>query len=89
MSQEQTARKGRPKGSQNRSVDQVDAPATACPKCRSTCRDAYFNRRTLNVSGVCFVTQQPYTSIVIRRTRCGDCGQYRDDRQLVNEPKAA
>jgi hypothetical protein len=81
-----TKAKGRPKGSANRDVDQVDAPATACPKCGSTRREAYFNRRDLAVQGVCFLTQKPYTSIIIRRTSCSDCGQHRDDRQLVNEP---
>jgi hypothetical protein len=86
---DQETKKGRPRGSRNREVEQVDSPATTCPKCGSTCRDAYFNRRTLKVQGVCFLTKQPYTSIIIRRTRCGDCGQYRDDRQLINEPKAA
>ena len=82
------ARKGRPKGATNRDVDQVDAPATACTKCGSTRRGPYFNRRVIEAVGVCFLTRKPYTSIIIRRTKCEDCGQHRDDRQLVNEPNA-
>lgn len=81
--------KGRPKGSPNRRVDQTDPlPATRCLKCGSTNRAPYFNRRDLSVAGVCLTTGKPYTSIIIRRTRCEDCGQHRDDRQLVNEPAA-
>lgn len=76
--------KGRPPGAKNRDVDQVDAPPTACKKCGSTRREPYANRRELPIHGVCNVTGQPYTSIVYRRTSCSDCGQYRDDRTLVN-----
>lgn len=78
-------KKGRPKGSSNHDVDQADTAASRC-RCGSTRRSAYFNRRELDVAGVDPQTGQPYTSIIIRRTRCEDCGQHRDDRQFVNEP---
>jgi predicted Zn-ribbon and HTH transcriptional regulator len=84
----ETKSKGRPKGSPNREIDQVDAPASTCPKCGSTKRGPYFNRRDLPYAGTCQATGQVYTSIVIRRCECSDCGQFRDDRQLVNEPSA-
>ena len=84
---ERSLKKGRPKGAGNRQVDEVESPATACVKCGSTRRGTYFNRRTLDVAGVCFLTKKPYTSIIIRRTKCLDCGQHRDDRTLVNEPQ--
>jgi hypothetical protein len=84
----ETKAKGRPKGSPNRDVHQVDAPASRCGKCDSTRRGAYFNVREMPYAGVCNVTGQVYTSIVIRRCECLDCGQFRDDRQLVNEPAA-
>jgi hypothetical protein len=77
--------KGRPKGAKNREVDCVDAPPTSCQKCGSTRRTPYFNRRAPEISGVCPLTGQAYTSIVYRRTSCADCGQFRDDRTLVNE----
>src|SRR5690242_5999121 len=78
--------KGRPRGSANRDVDQVDAPATACTKCGSTRRAAYFNKRVFTIGGFCPKTQIHYTSIIVRRTHCLDCGQHRDDREFVNEP---
>jgi hypothetical protein len=79
-------KKGRPKGSTNREVEQVAVPATACPKCGSTRRAPYFNRREIPYAGTCFLTGQVYTSIIVRRCSCVDCGQFRDDRQLVNQP---
>jgi hypothetical protein len=80
-------KKGRPKGSPNREVDQVEAPATACTKCGSTRREPYFNKRVIETAGIDPKTGQGYTAIVYRRTICTDCGQFRDDRTLVNEPK--
>jgi hypothetical protein len=80
-------KKGRPKGSPNREVDQVEAPATACTKCGSTRREPYFNKRVIETAGIDPKTGQGYTAIVYRRTICSDCGQFRDDRTLVNEPK--
>jgi hypothetical protein len=77
---------GRPKGSKNHDVDTVDAPPTACRKCKSTRRAPYWNKRVVEVSGVDSITGQVYTAIVYRRTMCEDCGQHRDDRTPVNEP---
>ena len=84
---EASLNRGRPAGSKNRQVDQVDAPPpTACPKCQSTKRTAYFNPRTVEASGIDQKTGQVYTSVTFRRTRCCDCGQFRDDRFLQSEP---
>lgn len=82
----ETKGKGRPKGSANRDVELVDAPVSTCFKCGSTQRGPYFNKRVLDVAGKCFLTQKHYTSIIIRRCECLDCGQFRDDRQLINQP---
>jgi Zn finger protein HypA/HybF involved in hydrogenase expression len=82
-----TKTKGRPKGSKNVDVDVVDFAPTVC-KCGSTNRGPYFNKRELHVAGICQATGQAYTSIVLRRTQCTDCEQHRDDRQLVNQPRA-
>lgn len=86
---EKKARKGRPRGAANAQVEQADGQLTSCGKCGSTKREPYFNRRDVDVAGVHAVTGRPYTQIVIRRTRCGDCGQARDDRHFVNAPKSA
>lgn len=85
---ERLKKKGRPKAARNRAVDQADGDLTACRKCGSTRRAPYFNRRDVEVEGVHLVTRKPYTKIVIRRTSCLDCGQHRDDRHFVYEPKA-
>lgn len=77
---------GRPKGAKNVEVELADGQLTTCFACGSTRREAYFNRRDLAVSGLHFQTGQPYTSIVIRRTKCKDCGQHRDDRHFVFVP---
>jgi hypothetical protein len=69
-------KKGRPKGSPNREVDQVEAPATACTKCGSTRREPYFNKRVIETAGIDPKTGQGYTAIVYRRTIC-DCGHAR------------
>jgi hypothetical protein len=77
---------GRPKGAKNRDVEIADGQLTSCPKCGSTKRTPYFNRRDLPIAGLHLVTGKPYTSIVIRRTSCGDCGQHRDDRHFAYKP---
>lgn len=82
------SKRGRPAGAKNREVDVVDAEVTRCA-CGSTNRAQYFNRRELDVEGVHILTRKPYTKIVIRRTRCLDCGQHRDDREFLNQPKKA
>lgn len=79
------AKRGRPKGSPNREVVQADGELTRC-HCGSTQRGPYFNRRDVEVAGVHALTGRPYTSIIIRRTQCLDCGQHRDDRHFVNQP---
>lgn len=82
-----TSAKGRPPGAANRQVQHAEGQLTSCAKCGSTNRGPYFNRRDVQVEGVHLVTGRPFTSIVIRRTACLDCGQHRDDRHHVNEPK--
>jgi hypothetical protein len=81
------AMKGRPKGAATKRPPQKDVHASRCIKCQSTERSEYFNRRELAIAGLHPQTGEPYTSIVIRRTRCLDCGQLRDDRQFVYQPQ--
>lgn len=82
--EEERRRRGRPAGAKNREVDVADAqPPTACIRCGSTNRAPYFNRRDLPIAGRHPVTCQLYQRIVIRRTRCLDCGQHRDDRHFL------
>lgn len=81
------ATKGRPKGATTKRPPQSEAPASRCIKCHSTERSAYFNHREVKVAGLNAQTGEPYTSIVIRRTKCLCCGQHRDDRQFRYEPK--
>lgn len=78
--------RGRPRGSPNHQVEQIELPASICPKCGSTRRAPYFNRREVTVAGVCSKTGMAYTAVIWRRTVCLDCGQHRVDRQLINEP---
>jgi hypothetical protein len=78
--------KGRPKGATTKRPPQNDVPASRCIKCHSTERTEYFNRRELAIAGLHPQTGEPYTSIVIRRTMCRNCGQFRDDRQFVYQP---
>jgi hypothetical protein len=82
-----SASKGRPKGATTKRPPQKDVAASRCFKCQSTERTEYFNRRELAVAGLHPQTGEPYTSIVIRRTKCRDCGQHRDDRQFLYQPQ--
>lgn len=80
-----TARKtkGRPKGSKNHDVDQVDGELTRCARCGSTNRSKYFSKTERQIAGT-DVHGKPYTHIVWRRTRCLDCGQHRVDVHREN-----
>ena len=71
-------KRGRPPGSKNESVDQVDAMATCCRQCGSTEREPYFRTSAQEYAGL-LATGQPYTHIVRRWTRCSACGQVRID----------
>ena len=85
--EERLPKRGRPAGSKNAEVDLADVELTACAKCSSTEREPYFNRRDLPIQGNHPKTGKPYTKIIVRRTRCLGCGQTRDDRHFVNEPR--
>jgi hypothetical protein len=50
-----------------------------CKKCGSVNRAPYFNVRRLDYAGVT-PDGRTYKQVVWRRTRCLDCGQYRDDK---------
>ena len=85
------SRIGRPKGSKNHKVDQVDAglEQTRCRRCGSTRRSQYYNKRTLKV-GNQMKDGLPFNRTTWRRTKCLDCGQFRDDitRDLVPDKLA-
>ncbi len=68
--------KGRPTGSKNADVKVVVVQVTACPRCNSTKRAPYYNRRSLKTAG---------QIVVWRRTKCLECGQVRDDKHSESE----
>lgn len=76
---------GRPAGSPNKQVDQVEAAKSRCVKCGSTQRDGYYHRQELEQSGT-DAQGKPYTHVVWRRTKCLACGQHRVDRTYENRP---
>jgi len=78
---------GRPPGAKNLDVEEIEGELTRCPKCGSTERGPYFNRRDLPIRGNHLVTGLPYTSIVVRRCQCLGCGQHRDDKHYLNHRK--
>lgn len=79
MTTRKPAKKGRPKGSRTKTVATAEACPSRCPKCDSTARDEYFNKREVRYEGIA-EDGKPFNTIVIRRTRCRNCGQIRDDR---------
>lgn len=87
MAKKRTQQKtpGRPAGSPNEQAVQTTVPISRCPKCGSTERVPYYNRRERAISGVT-PDGHPYTHVVWRRTRCENCGQVRDDRTYEQRP---
>jgi len=82
--QQRKRKGGRPKG--RRTVRQTaEVSPSRCPKCDSTRREAYRNPRRIEQAGIYHGTA--YTAIVLRNTRCLDCGQCRVDREYLNEPE--
>ena len=66
----------------------VDGALTHCPRCGSTERTGYANRRELQHAGTS-PTGQPYNLVVWRDTRCAVCLQLRCDRHYEQtEPLA-
>jgi len=69
---------GRPKGSDNRNIENVKVVIGRCPRCGSTRRGKYVNTRKyqggLTKAGILC------TQVIIRRCQCTDCGQWRDER---------
>lgn len=72
-------KRGRPKGSKNKSVPTIDVVKSVCPTCGSSKRSPYFNKREK-----CFIgvdrDGNVFEKVTWRRTKCLDCGQHRDDR---------
>jgi ribosomal protein S27AE len=77
----------------------IEAPATvgkpsdvtatrtnsACPKCTSTERTPYTNRRELAHGGL-NRDGSPFTHVIWQNTTCSACGQARTDRSTENRP---
>ena len=75
---------GRPPGSNIKRRPAVDVTPSRCPKCGSTRRAPYSGTaRVVNHSGV--FAGHPYNRVIFRRAKCLDCGQWRVDREWVNE----
>lgn len=66
---------GRPAGTRNSDSVTVSVVPAACPKCRSTEREAVRIIREREIHGTS-PNGQPRTHIVWRRVRCKSCGQY-------------
>lgn len=82
-------KKGRPKGAKTQPAELVDAMPSACRKCGSTNREKYWKTKVLDAAGVTHdPTPRPFNKIVLRWTRCADCGQIRIDRshEFLPEP---
>lgn len=73
--------KGRPKESQNRKYDVVEATPTKC-RCGSTDRTAYGPNPDVH--------RQPFDELTIvttwKRCKCTACGQWRKDKFVHEEP---
>ena len=79
------AKRGRPKGSRNnKRLAGADIRRTRCPKCGSTRRSPYTQKRELDATGM-DSDGRIYQSVKWRRTQCKKCDQWRDDRELVYE----
>lgn len=80
----QGAKRGRPRESQNRQYDVVDATLTNCTKCKSTERTKY--------QGAPEILRQSFEDVdvvtVWRKCRCTKCGQWRKDKYVFREPAA-
>ena len=86
MAKKKVARKkaGRPKGSANKVVDTLEVDASRCGRCGSTRRTKYTNHRKISISGVTR-SGRIYDKVVWRRTKCLNCGQWRDDKTFESD----
>ena len=75
----QQKKSGRPIGAKTIELDMVDAVATRCKVCASTARTKYEKPQVIDGDGIA-PDGQPYTRVILRRTRCENCGQHRIDR---------
>lgn len=76
---------GRKKGTPNLDRKTVYTVAPRCPTCGSTDRENYDRRHDHYVQhGGTAPDGQPYTHIVIRRTKCRACGQALTHREYRN-----
>lgn len=80
---------GRPKGSKTRDRVVVDVRVSHCPTCQSTERAEYSDApQRIDGDGIS-PEGRPYTAVLLRRTSCLNCGQYRVDRSYICELKLA
>lgn len=83
-----TKKAGRPKGAKTQPRDTVTAAPTRCKTCGSTEREPYQSTRRVPHSGWT-QSNEPYTEVVFRTTRCRSCGQARVDIAHEYRPAAA
>jgi len=81
-----TKKIGRPSGAKNIERDLNDVEPSRCKRCGSFDREKYTHKTVVNFDGVS-PAGEPYTSIVLRYTRCANpqCGQHRIDRFFMND----
>jgi predicted Zn-ribbon and HTH transcriptional regulator len=70
---------GRPQGATTAERDLVDVPPSRCARCESTKRTPYYELKRIEGQGHA-PDGRPYTAVILRPTRCLDCGQHRYDR---------
>lgn len=75
---------GRPSGAKSRRYLLADAPKSRCAVCQSTDRTNYDENRTILRGAGVDPVQGPFNVVVLRPTRCKQCGQWRRDRTLLN-----
>lgn len=74
--------KGRPEGSKTtREIGTVEL--SRCPKCNSTERTPYRNKRESECGGKT-LDGKPFTHVVWQSTTCAKCGQHRTDKTYEN-----
>ena len=75
---------GRPRGAKTKKAESVDTITSTCPKCGSSKRSKYTQHRRLDSSGR-LPSGLVFCAVIWRRTKCLNCGQWRDDREFVPE----
>ena len=79
------AKKGRPKGSKNKKVEEtVEREEFSCNRCGSTERSAYKGRPRVKHGTFTGSSGRLYTKVTMRNCQCLKCGLWRWDIRLMD-----